>query len=309
MDNIVLINGTCFHLIDKEIQKLVGLNENIIRIRYNNNIDEILNEASYFSLDNTIKIIIVEAKDLFGKSSDDLDKIVSYLSNYNEFSKLIFIASSADARLKAVKQIKEKFKYIDFPKVDYRNVYTYINNYCSEYGYKLDFKIGGYLVNLYGLNLDLIFNELDKLMLYYNKPCTIKYDDAVEIICNVFDDNVFHFTDACINKNMDKALKLYNDLKVYKVEPFFLVIALAKEYRNIFCVKKLVQSHMDIKDIMKELSLQDWQVNKLYEVSYNYSDQELLKNIKILADYDRKLKTGLINKDVAIDCLLLDLFN
>ena len=309
MDNIVLINGTYFHLIDKEIKKIVGLNDNIIRIRYNNNVDEILNEASYFSLDNTVKIIIVDAKDLFSKSSDDLDKIISYLNNYNEFSKLIFVATGADARLKAVKLIKENFKYIDFPKVDYRNVYEYINNYCSEYGYKLDFKIGGYLVNLYGLNLDLIFNELDKLMLYYNKPCTVKYDDAVEIICNVFDDNVFHFTDACINKKMDKALKLYSDLKVYKVEPFYLVIALAKEYSNIYCVKKLIQSHMDMKDVMKELSLQDWQVNKLYEVSYNYSDQELLKIIKTLADYDRKLKTGLINKDVAIDCLLLDIFN
>ena len=65
---------------------------------------------------------------------------------------------------------------------------------------------------------------------------------------------------------------------------------------------------MDMKDVMKELALQDWQVNKLYEVSYNYSDQELLRIIKTLANYDRKLKTGLINKDVAIDCLLLDLF-
>ena len=32
MDNIILINGTYFHLIDKEIKKIVGLNDNIIRV-------------------------------------------------------------------------------------------------------------------------------------------------------------------------------------------------------------------------------------------------------------------------------------
>ena len=51
-----------------------------------------------------------------------------------------------------------------------------------------------------------MFNELDKIMLYYNFPCRIKYQDVVAIVGTELDNNNFHFVSAVVEKKLDEAL-------------------------------------------------------------------------------------------------------
>ena len=67
------------------------------------------------------------------------------------------------------------------------------------------------------------------------------------------------------------------------------------------------QDKKDIASIMKEMQMLEWQVRKLYNESLNYSEKELLSNIKKLAQLDFGLKTGTINKESAMDSFFISL--
>lgn len=303
MSNVYIIVGNSFHLINDEIKKIVKLNDNIIHLNYQDGgLKRVLEEASYFSLDNTKKIIIVENFVI----NDDAELLKEYLINPNEASIIILVTDNIDSRKKIVKDIKENNGLIVLPKIDYRNVYDMINNYLKQTGYTIEYKASNYLVSQYGLNIDIIFNELDKLKLFYNKPCLIKYDDTINVASSVMDDNSFHFIDACIKKDGNNALRIYHDLKIYKVEEISLIIILAREYRLIYLIKKMTQKHQSINEIMGNLKMMDWQVKKLYDESLNYSEKELTNIILGLARFDNDLKKGILSKDVAIQNFILE---
>lgn len=301
MNNVYLINGSIYHLVSFELDKIIKEDYNIVNINYNSNMREVLNEANYFSLDSSIKVIIVKNCDVFNsKNDDDSELLNKYLEDPNKSSILIFICDGVDSRKKIVKTIKEKYCYIELPKIDYKNIYTFITDYLNKYKYSIEFKASGYLVNVLGLNLDMIYNELDKLMLFYNKPCNIRLEDVENIVAKPLDNNSFHFIEACIQKNKSKALDIYRDLKIYKVEENMLIIMLYKEYKKMYFIKKYTKMHYDIKKISNELGLQPWQIERLYNSSLNYSEKELLNLIKKLGQIDLGLKSGLLDKNVVI---------
>ena len=53
------------------------------------------------------------------------------------------------------------------------------------------------------------------------------------------------------------------------------------------------------------MNLQEWQVNKLYANSLKYSEKEILETIHNLADLDIGIKTGRLDKDVALMTFLI----
>ena len=151
-----------------------------------------------------------------------------------------------------------------------------------------------------------MFNELDKIMLYYNFPCRIKYTDVIAIVGAELDSNNFHFVNAVIDKKLEESLKLLNSLKIYKVDSTILATLLAREYRLMYYVKKMYQKRIDIYEICQNLSLADWQVNKLYNNGLHYSESELLKNLVDLCNIDMNIKKGIWDKDIALYGFLLD---
>ena len=154
-------------------------------------------------------------------------------------------------------------------------------------------------------NLDIMINELDKIMIYYGFPCTIKYNDVLNIVGEEKTSNNFAFVNAVIEKNLKLSLKILKSLKIYKVEPTVLVSLLAREYRLMYYVKNLYNK-MSMSDIMSYLSLADWQINKFYTNSSKFSNKELLGNLVKLCDIDLNIKKGVYDKDISLYGFLMD---
>ena len=308
--NIYLISNESFRLIDKEISKIVKDNAYEIFNLNKSSIKEVLEEASYFSLDNNKKYLVISNADIFGSDKIDdsiTDSLINYFNNPNPNTVLIFTTQKPiDSRKKIVKELKSKYKVINAPKMDRKQISEKLTNYVKENDFDIDYQSVNYIVNNCYNNLDIMFNELDKIMLYYNFPCRIKYTDVIAIVGAELDSNNFHFVNAVIDKKLEESLKLLNSLKIYKVDSTILATLLAREYRLMYYVKKMYQKRIDIYEIWQNLSLADWQVNKLYNNGLHYSESELLKNLVDLCNIDMNIKKGIWDKDIALYGFLLD---
>ena len=289
--NIYLISNESYRLINEEIKKIV---KNINYETFNLNkssITEVLEEASYLSLDNNLKYLVVSNADFFGSDKVDdklVEQLLKYFNNPNPNTVLIFTTQKPiDSRKKIVKLIKDKYQVISDAKKDKMALSNFLTNYVKRNEFSIDYQTINYIINNSYNNLDIMLNELDKIMLYYNFPCTIKYNDVVSIVGNSLDNNNFHFVAAVVSKKLPDAL-------------------LAREYRLTFYVKKLYQDKWSLKDICNTLHMADWQVDKLYNNALHYSESELLRNLVLLCDIDMNIKKGLWDKDTALYGFLLD---
>lgn len=307
--NVYLIAAESYHLINNEITKIVKNNKYLTMNLNKISLSEILEEISYVSLTPEQKIIVASNANFFSTNKvneQDSKLLLNYLNSPDPNTTIIFTTlNPIDARKKQVKIIKEKYKLINILPYKYKDKEILINEYVKKNGYKIEKDAINYIINNTN-SVDMIFNELDKIFLYYNHPEQITNKDIINIVGSIIDNNNFHFVDAVINKNLKEALKLFRNLKIYKVEPITLIILLAREYRLIYFLKRLQKKQKSMAVICQNLGLQDWQVNKLYNESLGYTEDEVLFIIKNLANIDIGIKKGFLEKEASVIAFLVD---
>ena len=151
--------------------------------------------------------------------------------------------------------------------------------------------------------------EIEKIMLYYEKPCTINKKDIENIISKSINTNNFALIDAIIDGNLEKSLSLWEDLKTMKVEPTVIISLLARDIRIMLQIKLLLNANKREYEILNELKLMDWQLEKYLKKAFPYKIKELEGWLVRLANLDLQIKTGKIDKFMAIDLLILDICN
>lgn len=304
-----LISAESYRIIEDELKKIVKNNNYLIFNAIKCSIKEIVEEASYVGLGIEEKWLVVSDADFFGTgkiSESDNDLLCKYLENPIKSTNIIFTTlNGIDLRKKSVKLIKNKGNIINILKMDKRALNTTLTNYLKSFDYSIDYQTINYIMDNSYNNLDIMFNELDKIMLYYSFPCKIKLADVIKITGEEKNNNNFDFVNAVVEKNLSSSLKILKNLKVYKVEPTTLVALLAREFRLMYYIKEL-KDKMDTSEMMSYLSLADWQINKLYNNSMKYTKNELLKNLLYLCKIDLNIKKGYWDKDTSLYGFILE---
>ena len=316
MQNIYLISSNSIHLIEDEIKKIVKDNPYTTFDLNNVLIDDVLEEASYFSLFDEIKYIVCKNANIFGSSKKNSSeestskkdsRLIKYLEDSNPNTVLIFtINGKVDSKKKIVKTIKDRYELIEIPDLKPKEMFNKINELLKKDNYRIDSDTLYYIINNSLNNYDLIINEIDKIKLYYQDKKEIKYDDVINIVSKNLEDNNFKFIEVVMNKNIKDAFKMYDDLMVQKVEPIMLMVMIAKEIRNTLLTKMM--SNRSRSEIMKILGYNyDFQLDKVINYTRMYTVKELEDYLVLISDFDYKIKRGKITNKLALQMLILQI--
>ena len=309
---IVLINGESILLINEAVSNIVKENKNVTSFDMNGcEIEDILLEAGYFSMFEEEKIIIVRNANFFGSgklSEKDLNTLLKYLENPNDLTSIIFICNEKiDARKKITKLMKEKYEIITIPNLKYYEIENRIEKYFLKENYKIDKDTVKYIVASSLNNYDLAMSECEKIILYYNEPSYIKRKDVENIVSKSINANNFLFVDALIEGDLEKSLNLLSDIKTMKIEPTILISLIARDIRIMLNVKKLLEQNKREYEILSELNLMDWQLEKYLKKAFPYKIKELEEWLVKLTNIDLKIKNGKLDKYYALELLILDI--
>lgn len=316
MENIYLISSSSYRLMEEEIHKIVKDHEYTSFDLNYQSIEEVLDEANYFSLFDEEKYLVIKNANIFSasrkKETDDEektskkdDKLINYLENPNPKTILIFTTYNKPAgNKKIVKIIQDRYKLIRIEDLKISDIQLKLDKLFKEDGYKCNKDTIYYIINNSLNNYDLSYNEVEKIKLYYGKACEVKQEDVKEIISRAIEDNNFKFLDAVVGRKIKDAFVIYDDLIRQKVEPIMLLSMLAKEYRNMLLIKKCKSYSKN--DLMSLLELRyDFQLDKSSTNSYNYTVESLEDILVYLADLDYKIKNGKITNKRALELFIL----
>lgn len=304
---VYLLFGTKDYSINNEIKKICkNIDDmNISRYDLNNDLTSlVIEDAKTISLFGDKKIVIADNANMFTAStSKDSELIEDYLKNINEYTDLIFIVHSdkIDARKKITKAIKEKGKIIEFN--DDLDAVSLIRRLFKDYNIEYsDIKL---LIDRVGNNPLIITNEINKIKIYKGNDKNITSEDILNLTNKIIEIDVFKLIDYIVRKDKENALELYNEMLKVNEEPIKIIVILANQFRIMYQSKELLKKGYSEKDIASILKIHPYRVKLAIQNSRNYTNEMLLKYLNDLADIDIGIKTGTINKDLALELFIL----
>ena len=315
MNNIYLIYGNENYLIKKELSKIIE-NSNVTEdsiIKYNLdevNVSNIIDEASMVGLFSESKLIICENSNFLTSENKktidhDIDSLEKYIEKPFDDTIIVFIVNNEklDERKKIVKLIKKHSKVIECKKIESHDLNNYIYKYFKDNGYNIEMNLVRLIIDKVKYDLSNIINECDKLINYKDNDKNITKEDIDNIIRENIEDDIFALTNAILQKDTKKSIKIYKDLLLMGEEPIKLIVMVANQFRLILQVKLMIKNgykQIEMASIIKE---HPYRVK--LALSSDYSEEELIKNIIKLYKLDYDIKVGNIDKNFGFELYLL----
>ena len=315
--NTYLIVSETIYYIEEKLNELKKDIDNIVTFNLDNNtMDEVLEEASYFSMFNDTKLIIVKNAKFFGSSrssdtnkvKEDATKLLKYLENENPSTKIVFIHNGkADSKKKIYSILNNIGNVFNFPNLTKTEMKNELYKMAKNKNYQIDDQCLWCIINNTLGNFDLAINELEKIMIYYGNPTVIKYTDVINLVALNIEDNNFKLVDSIVERDLETALKLLNDMKVLNIEPNIILSLIYREFKLMLSLILYEKNNCNYKEILSNLGLADWQYKKIKNNLRNYNEREIKEEILKISNLDYKLKSGLLNKDVMLINYILDI--
>jgi len=309
---VYLINGESYILINEKLNEIVGDSKNITTFDLSvNTLEDVIIEAGYFSMFESEKFIIVKNAPYFGsscKKETEIEQLINFLEREYENTTIIFLTSDKiDSRKKITKLIKDKYNLIVIPNLKPYEIENKLRDYFKKSSFNIDSSTIKYIIENSLNNYDIVMSEVSKIMLYYKDSNNINYNDIENIVSKSINTNNFLFVDAIVDNDLEKSLDLLNDLKIMKVEPTMILSLIARDFRIMLNIKNLLANDKREYEIMNELSLQDWQLDKYLKKIFPYKIKELESILLKLSKIDLDIKSGKKDKFIALELFILDI--
>ena len=302
---IYLIASNSYHLIDDEINKIVG-NKEYQNIDFNKTtLEEIITEANYTDLFSSEKILVIKNATFFQGKGIDTKILEDYLEHPNGLTTLIFTCETVDERKKISKIIKEKYHYNVMKPLYAKEITSRIVDLAKKSGYTLKIDDATFITNASLNNYDMAYNTLEKIFLYYNNPCNIETTIVHNLTSMSLEDNNFKFVDAVVRNDLNTINKMIKDFKIQKIEPLALFNLIAREYRLMLLTMELYTKNTSRMKMMSLLHIPDWQLDKLIKNAFSFTKKDLEDKLLTICDYDYKIKSGKIDKYLALEMFVL----
>lgn len=304
MNNLYLIIGSNQEQINFYLYNILKdidyLKEN--KITYDlttSTLSDILDESSMMSLFSTTKIILGINFTLDKLSKNDIEYLTNYLKSPNKDAYIILIANKIDLRVKESKIFKDNFKVIDTTKTNNQeDAVTYIKDYITNNNHQINSQNLEYLTNKLGTDIYNINNELDKIFIYLGKEKEITKDTIDLLINDKIDDIIYEFTNAILDNDYNKMIKMYQDLTRENIGTDYFIVSIANSFRQSLIIKILTNQYKSREEIAKVIGKKEFYVRKMQERLSNYTETDLTNYLNKLFIIDKNIKTGKSNFDM-----------
>lgn len=273
----------------------------------------VIEDALMPSLLGDKKIIICD--DAFFLSSsiyktifeNDLEALLKYIKNANDNTYIIFKvkADSLDERKKIVKELKKNSTIFEAKKLETYDLVDKIYKKILDNGYNISKKNVQYLIGRGGHIYSNLENEIQKLFMYKLDSKEILEEDITNLVTKRIEENIFDLIENIVNKNYEKIFEIYYELLLNNEEIVKIIIMLANKYRLLYQTKILSAMGYSEKDMAAKLKVHPYPVKLAVQKGKTLTEEQLLNYLYDLSELDIKIKTGKIDKNIAMELFFL----
>lgn len=272
----------------------------------NVNISKIIDACDTMPFMSDYRVVILKNTGLiYDAKKDDTNKLENYLHILPKTTILIFIEEKIDKKLKIFKTISNIGTFHKIDILSENELVNWILNVFKDNNKNISAKEAIYIIRNIGFNMEILLNEINKLISFKGSSTKITINDIDNICTKSIESKIFDLINFMSNKDMDNAIKIYKNLIVNKTSPFVILNMISRQFRIILQTKYLYNKNYSINNIASELELRDFIVKEAIKQSKNFSIKILLQAINECLEIDNNIKTGKIIDEIAIELLII----
>lgn len=299
--------------IDRIIQKS-GIDEEFSCVKYNCDdvpVEVVIEDCRTEPFFDDHKIIIMNHP-LFLTSEKlaiehQLDTFKDYIHNPNDRTILIINAGgySIDKRKSITKELLKVAKTTSFEAFDEETARQYIKRKIEDNNKRIDPEALNELVQRTECDASRINQELEKIFFFLDDEPVITEALVQVLVSEPLEKNIFNLTNEIIEGKTPQALQTYHKLMKQNEEPIVFSSILAKNFHLMYVIKQYQKKGFSEYQLRSILKIHPYQLKKLYTISRQTEEKRITENIERLADYDRKVKSGKIDKYLGFELFIL----
>lgn len=272
----------------------------------NTSISQIIDACDTMPMMSQYRVVVLKNTGLIVEGrKDDSSKLEKYLSTLPKSTILIFIEEKIDKKLKIFKTISNIGSIHQMSIPSENELISWILNIFKENNKSISTKEAIYMIRNIGFNMEILSNEINKLISFKKNSEKITINDIDSICTKSVESKIFDLINFMANKNMESAISTYKNLLTNKTSPFVVLNMIARQFRIILQTKYLYNKSYNINSIASELGLRDFMVKEALNQSKNFSIKILLQALNDCLNTDESIKTGKMTDELAVELLII----
>jgi DNA polymerase-3 subunit delta len=262
---------------------------------------DIINTARTYPMLSKMRLVTVKGADKL--SSHELKLLEEYLSQPSPFTCLV-LTFTEDKKLSL--RDKEQVVFVDFT-LSANELRKVIKDDAKKSGYDITGEAIETLVSLVGEDLQDIHTETEKLKLLTMNKKRIGAADVERLTEKTQFEDVFQLTNAVLNKDKKRALRILLDLESKNEEPISILNTISRQFRLIWRAKELLEGNVSQSTILKELKVSSGRFFYLRQEAKGLRYEDIKRINTILSEIDGKLKRSYAPRNMSLTKLILEL--
>ncbi len=247
------------------------------------------------------KLVILYAP---SKNKQFIEKAAETLKDASTESDVVIVEPKLDKRLAYYKFLKANTDYHELNTLDQNGLAQWLVSTTKDRKGTLSLADARYLVNRVGANQQLVFSELEKLLLYD----TVVSRKTIDLLTDETPQStIFQLLEAAFSGNKKLALELYDEQRAMKVEPPQIIAMLAWQLHIVAII--IAARSTPIDQIARDTKINPYVLRKSSSIARHLNLKTLKRLIAGLLKIDMRLKTEPINPDEVLKNYLFLLNN
>ncbi|MBO5551747.1 MAG: DNA polymerase III subunit delta [Lachnospiraceae bacterium] len=249
------------------------------------------------------RAITITASGFFKGSADD--ELVEYMSQIPPDTIIIFDEEKVDARSRMYKAVNKNGYCAKLDTPDTAQLNKWIAGILARDGKKIRRNTVEFLTGRVGTDMAAIRNELEKLVVYSGDREEITEQDVISICSLHIENAVFAMLDAMIDKDRDKAMRLYDGFLKAKESPHSILMLLSRQFSLLYQTKQLSVHTRDANAIGKVIGLYPG-IARNYIMRSDRMDLAYWRSaVENCAETTYNIQTGRISEELGVELIII----
>lgn len=235
-------------------------------------------ENNFNLIKDTVVLVIIEEK-------SEKCNLLDVLKKYEETENIVAICECQKLKLN---QIVFKLKEI-----------------CSKYNVVVDESTLAYLVEISGMSMQNLLNEIRKLIEYVGNNGKITKKEVDLLATPEIDNIIFNLTDSLGVKDTKRAIETLHDLIYMKESLQGIMINLYRHFKKLYFVKLSEKDYnVNLIELLELKPTQTFLISKYKRQAQAFSEKELRLFLREMLKLDNDYKTGNIDLQIGVEVLI-----
>ncbi|MCL2576058.1 MAG: DNA polymerase III subunit delta [Defluviitaleaceae bacterium] len=236
---------------------------------------------------------------------DDSEAVAAYIADIPETSVLVFVEDKVDKRGRLFKRVKEVGFVLEATTPQEGELVDWAMKMCASRGKNLQRAAAFHLIRNATSDMQLLHNELEKLIAYAGGNADIIVADVDAVCTKSLDVVVFDLTKALGNGDVVTATGIYNGLIAMKESPLMVLSMVARQFRFYLQCGELAAAGFSQKDIASRLGLHPFAVKEFVSGARSFTKEQMIAALKDCLEADYAIKSGEIGDVLAVEMLIV----